>query len=88
MVILHPHQFLFLQEFLPGSYVSEDGDYNSDGWLSGQDFVGAAATASRFVVGFGQCSVNTKCFGVSHSLNIILLSDILARNLATSIEHL
>ncbi|XP_062498801.1 uncharacterized protein LOC134176139 isoform X2 [Corticium candelabrum] len=50
-------------EFLPGSYVSEDGDYNSDGWLSGQDFVGAAATASRFVVGFGQCSVNTKCFG-------------------------
>lgn len=55
--------WLTRSEFIPGQYVTELGDYNQDGWLSGQDFVGPSALASRFVVGFGQCVPDTKCFG-------------------------
>lgn len=53
-----------LQKYVPGQYNGESGDYNRDGWLSGRDFVGSSATASRFVVGFGQCVADSRCFGV------------------------
>ncbi|XP_065845371.1 uncharacterized protein [Oscarella lobularis] len=60
--------YLTKSEYAPDRYIIESGQYNDDGWLSGDEFLSPTSKSSRFLVGFGSCAKErTRYFGTGLS---------------------